>query len=258
MIDSLIIGFLLNLFLAAGAWVKQSVTPLGALLGLLLGAGLYWTGGFVLWMALTFFFISSTLIGRFSSPRGGALERIIKKGGRRDWVQVFANVFPAFALACCYAATKDGFWLTASYAALAASTADTWGSEVGVFSSREPRSILTGKPVEAGISGGVTPLGTAASLAGALLLAALSLASGAVGLFQGALIMTSGFLGSLIDSLLGAGLQVKYRDSAYGYLTEQPDGNAIVTGVVWMTNDMVNLMSSTAAGGIALLMAILF
>ena len=59
---------------------------------------------------------------------------------------------------------------------LAAATADTWATEVGTLAGGTPRSIRTLRPVPAGTSGGVSVVGTLASVLGALLLPALALA----------------------------------------------------------------------------------
>src|SRR5947209_19402307 len=97
--------------------------------------------------------------------------------------------------------------------ALATATADTWATEVGVFSHQLPRLITTGRPVPAGTSGGVTLLGAGASATGALLLGLVfwllqpcRKAYTALPLIA----FISGILGILFDSLLGATIQAIY------------------------------------------------
>ena len=245
-------GILLNASLALGALYKKSVTPLASAAGFIVGMGLYQVGGVFLWVSLTFFFLSSTIIGRIKSASRKEIAKIQHKTGKRDWIQVLANTLPALFSACFYFFTDETLWLTAAFAAFAAANADTWASEIGVLSSKKPVSILTGKPVPAGISGGITILGTISSAGGALMIAAISMFAGSIYLAQAFIVLICGFFGSVVDSVLGAALQAKYKDSEYGFLTERPEGNTIVAGLAWMNNDMVNLLSITSAGSAAL------
>ena len=75
--------------------------------------------------------------------------------------QVLANSVPFLACALAYTATGEPWLLLLASGALAASTADTWASEVGVYSRRPPVNILTREPMQRGLSGGVSPLGLA-------------------------------------------------------------------------------------------------
>src|SRR5213075_292916 len=95
--------------------------------------------------------------------------------------------------------------------------ADTWATELGTLSPAPPRSILTGRIVHAGTSGGVTPLGLLAGLAAAAVVA------GVPGWpWQAALAaFAGGIAGCLADSLLGAALQVRRRCERCGMATEQ-------------------------------------
>jgi uncharacterized membrane protein len=54
-----------------------------------------------------------------------------------------------------------------------------------------------------------------------------------------------GWWGMLLDSVLGAGLQARYRD-AKGRLSDRPGpGYRLVGGWQYMTNDVVNLLAFT-------------
>ncbi len=57
--------------------------------------------------------------------------------------------------------------------ALAAAAADTWASEIGRHSRTLPRLIPNGRPVPIGTDGGMTLLGTAGGIAGAVFIAGL-------------------------------------------------------------------------------------
>ena len=80
---------------------------------------------------------------------------------RNAW-QVLAN--GGVAALCALAALGWRIPFAAAFAgAFAAASADTWGTEIGTLSRRPPVSILTFRPHETGLSGGITLLGTAAT-----------------------------------------------------------------------------------------------
>ena len=142
--------------------------------------------------------------------------------------------------------------LGAAYAgALAAANADTWATEVGTRSLAAPRLITSGRRMPRGVSGAVTPLGTLASLAGALVIGAGHAALSrhpAAALRLG----VAGLAGALADSVLGATLQAVYVCRGCGQRTEDrrhAHGSAapaltLVRGLPLVTNDTVNLCAS--------------
>src|SRR5699024_8540556 len=92
---------------------------------------------------------------------------------------------------------------------LAAAMADTLSSEVGgVFDS--PRLITTLEPVPPGTDGGVTWQGVLAGVAGSVLVAGLAGLALPVSLIGVVVIATTGVIGTVVDSLLGA-LVENYR-----------------------------------------------
>ncbi len=145
---------------------------------------------------------------------------------------------------------------------IAPSAADTWATEIGLLWGGVPRSVITGRAVEPGSSGGVTLAGVGASVVAAALVAAagaallLPLGGGAPDGFLA--VGTGGVLGSLADSILGATVQGKRQCEACGALTERAIhrcGGATrhASGLAWVTNDVVNLAATAvgAAGALA-------
>src|SRR5207248_1973783 len=109
-------------------------------------------GGLPAAAALLAFFASSSALSRFGESRKRALPLAQAKGAQRDVWQVFANGFVATVS---LAIGRDEAFL----GALAAAGADTWATELGMLASTPPRLITTLHRVEAGTSGGVTPVG---------------------------------------------------------------------------------------------------
>ncbi|MCX7949999.1 MAG: DUF92 domain-containing protein [Treponemataceae bacterium] len=232
------------------AWLTKTVTTEGALAGLGLGTVIFVSTGLGGLAVLAAFFVSSTVVGRIRREQKELLgiERIHEKGDRRDAVQVFANGGVGMGSAILYALTEQPLFLVAFFVSFAAATADTWASELGILSRGKPRSIINLKPLERGISGGVSLVGFAASFAGALLIASLVFVidpSQAPRFWTPVLI--GGFMGSLVDSILGATLQAQYRCAQTGRVVERPLSgslkNRLIKGIPWMNNDMVNFLS---------------
>jgi uncharacterized protein (TIGR00297 family) len=182
---------------------------------------------------------------------------VVEKGGARDAVQVLANggVFALGAVLAAVVGPPAGVRLSAAaLGALAASTADTWATEIGTLIGGIPRALLTLRRAPPGTSGAVSLAGTLAMLAGALFVAlvarALSLTS-AVGL-----VTVAGAAGAMADSLLGATLQERRWCDACALATERRvhDCGAetrLVGGLVWMDNDAVNLIATLVGAVVA-------
>ncbi len=155
-----------------------------------------------------------------------------KGGGRRTAAQVFANGGVA-ALAALL-----GSW-PAFAGAIAAAASDTWATEIGAHSRTPPRLITNGAAVSPGANGGITILGTAGGVLGAVLIAGLTHALSPRGTAPGlthpghlaVVVAVAGVTGMLVDSLLGATVQ-------------GPEDR-------WLDNNGVNLAMTLAGAGIA-------
>jgi uncharacterized protein (TIGR00297 family) len=263
------IGLLLNAAAAILAMRRGAVDAGGAAAGTLVGALIFASGGFLFWAVLIAFFLSSTGMSLYRKIEKEALEQIQEKGSRRDYLQVLANGGVGTTCAILFRITGRPVWAVCFVASLAAANADTWAGELGVLAEKPPVSIITMKRVARGISGGVSLLGFSSAFFGALFIAfvfaAGNLAADLVPARFAALIVPAalaGFLGSLIDSLLGATIQAQYLSAEGGALTEKSKSagvaNRLVRGFAFITNDAVNLASTAAAAAAAGLLFLLF
>ncbi len=250
MLESLtriLIALALAALVSIAAWRWGALRRSGALAATVVGAAVLGFGGLGAAIVLVLFFVSSSLLSQL--PPGGGRSR---RGAR----QVMANGAVA-ALAC---GAMGGYPLAAAafLGAVAAATADTWATEIGVRLGRKPRSILTLRPQPPGTSGAVSLPGTAAAALGALAVAAAGhfLIPG-IGLQAAIAVALGGLAGSLVDSLLGAGLQAVYRCPACGAKPEVARHDECATraqrisGVPGLDNDAVNLLATAAGSAVA-------
>lgn len=231
------------------AWIKRQLNVSGLVAAIVMGLGTTMLGGFAPLSLYLFFLLSAAVIGKLSKRIRG-LEKIHKKGGRRDYVQVLANGGPALVAMILYRTTGDSLFLPVFCACLGEACSDTWASEIGVLSKKRPVSILTFTPVPTGLSGGVSALGTASALLSSLLYGFFALGCWtSVSVPLAAIVVLSSFVGVLADSFLGATVQAHYYDEKEDLVTEHSmdrEGNALklVRGLRFLDNDMVNLLSN--------------
>jgi uncharacterized protein (TIGR00297 family) len=212
-----------------------------------------WSWGFL----LIAFFLSGIALSRIGAQRKAEIvDAIVAKNRARDVWQVLANggLFTAAALASVLSPAP--VWLAIGIGALAASAADTWATEVGTLVGGEPRSIVTGKTVPAGTSGGVTLVGSAAALAGATFIAGAAVIVGWPVPLHVAI--AGGIAGAFADSLAGALVQERRWCAACRVPTERTvhicgNRSGRVGGVAGFDNDVVNLLCSFVGALVALL-----
>ncbi len=246
----------LLLMVLISSW-KKWLTPSGSAGAFTLGFMVLYLGGFSAFFLFLFFFVSCSALSkirRSCNPRE-------KKSSRRDLMQVIANGLPAvLALFLTRSFSLRMIALTAFSASIAEATADTWASTFGIMSRRTPVSIITMTPVPRGISGGVTLLGLSAAALGAALTALLHVFVFRCGLAGALVVAGTGFLGCVIDSVLGATVQEQFRRNDGSLTEKETEGevkNERVRGIAGFDNDMVNLTSGLLTLSLSLLMATL-
>ena len=269
LLSSLLLGLALSILIAALAYWRGSLSRSGALGALLVGTLIFGLGGWVWGVALAVFFISSSALSHFKERQKAAVAEKFEKGHRRDMGQVLANgglgaLIAVAAAVVPQSAVPNALWFYLFLGVMATVTADTWATELGTLSAAPPRLITSGRVVEVGTSGGVSPLGTGVSLAGGLLIGlTVALLGPLAGLLPwsaapllalaGAL---SGAAGSLLDSLMGATVQQIYYCDTCRKETERRVHRCGTTtrplrGWGWVNNDLVNLVSSLGGGLVA-------
>jgi uncharacterized protein (TIGR00297 family) len=243
-------GIVLALAVAGTAWRAGALSRTGFAAATVCGA-LCVAAGWNWAILLIVYFVAGAALSRAGQVRKRDLtEGIVSKGGPRDAVQVLANG-GAYSAAALAAAMLGSEWLAwGAVGALAASSADTWATEIGVGLGRIPRSIINGTYVRPGESGGVTLVGLIGAAAGAAWIGLVSIVSG-FSTALGIAAVIAGFGGSLADSILGATVQERRWCDACNEPTERrvhlcgtPARRA--GGITGLNNDVVNLLATFA------------
>ncbi|KAL2916568.1 hypothetical protein HK105_204001 [Polyrhizophydium stewartii] len=268
------------LWLGVNGVRKKSLSPSGAVAAMVLGAVVFSHPSRLFGVVLLAFYLSSSRLTKYKSDIKKLIEEDHLEGGQRNAVQVLSNGLTGM-LACAahwYVGTQPGAWPAYAQQALlyayighfACCNGDTWASELGVLSTAQPILITTGRRVPRGTNGGISALGTGAAVAGGLFVGLAAFATRALESYlagslqlQFDLVLlgaASGFVGSMIDSLLGATLQRSVFNKNTKRIT--PDhrklrpGESIgdfvsVSGIAVLDNHQVNFLSSLATAALA-------
>lgn len=242
--------------LALLAWHKRALTAFGSLVACALCVLISAAGGWTAFGVLAVTLLGTVAADRLAGDRADP-GRVRRKSGTRGAVRVLCNVgVGAMAMGFCLITNRTAF-AVAFAAVMAESLADSLASKIGPLSAATPRDICTGRPVPAGLSGGVTLLGTLSEALGAAVIAAIW-AAGARDVRAGIIVFTAGFLGAMADSVFGSRLQVKYRCAVCGAVTEREAHCGLpatrVSGFERINNDTVNFLSNCTALAAALLL----
>lgn len=260
---SFLLGIILGLAVGLIAYLAGALTIRGAFTAAVVGAFTYGIGGLPAAFLLIFFFASSSALTQFKRSQKERVHLEFAKGGRRDMGQVLANGGVAVLCLSFYAWMESPLLMIGFVTAMATAMADTWGTEVGVLSRTPPRSILNGQPVPKGTSGGLTLLGTGASLLGSMIISLLGVMvvnDWRIALLGG----VGGFAGALFDSLLGAMWQVMYHCPQCDASTERyplhtcGTGTHFKRGYRWLNNDVVNFLATGVGAIISMLLGMIW
>lgn len=234
-------------------YLSRSITYGGSLLSMVMVFCFTYFGGipgitFLLGTYFSIFFIA--LIRIKLRPRKESCEK-----HSRDFWQILINGGLGTLFVVLYGLLREPWLLIVSMVSIGGNFIDSVSSDVGTLSRQQPYDVLRRAHVDRGLSGGVTWLGSLTALAfsaliGLYISAALTLPA-SVGIVTTALT----YLQTLLDTVMGSALQVKYRCPVCGAVTEKKTHCGAVTvyhqGLRRINNNAVNALSSLLVTGIS-------
>jgi uncharacterized protein (TIGR00297 family) len=250
----LVSGLGISLIFAILAYLLGAASAGASIVGALMAGAVYLTLGWKGFLLLALFVVLGVWATRVGFTRKEQRAAAEEHGGRRRVRHVVANLSVPVMLALVFfslIASEPPLVLPARLllvgyvAALATALADTMASEIGLLSKRKPFLITHwGRRVEHGTDGGITRLGLIAALIASLSLGVIAALVGlgqlqvdesVVKVFSWSsvpIVGVAGFLGNLVDSIMGATVQGKWR----------------------INNDVVNFIATLSGAAIAVLM----
>ncbi len=250
------LGVYVNLFITVWAYLRHQLTLGATLSALCLGFITLFLGHELFFILLMVFYISSMsvrklVIKAFPLHFDGMLHKHAKHESR-NVIQVLCNGGLLALLSVAYACFPSPLLVYAASVSMAAATADTWASELGALSHEQPHSLFSKKKFPKGASGGVTRLGLWASLAGSALVTLVtslyilnSFGLSWLWFLISLSMILFGFMGSIVDSLLGEYMQAKYVNDQHELVEHKPSlTSQLVSGYAWIDNNLVNFLSN--------------
>ncbi|WP_406661426.1 TIGR00297 family protein [Methanolobus sp. ZRKC3] len=230
LIFSLVLGYLAY---------KTKIADISALLGAALLGVLVIVFSEIFWFILLLtFFILGGAFTKYKYKYKESIGLAQSEGGVRSYENVFSNSTAALMLAILYGIYPQYSELIifAYLGTVATATGDTLASEIGTTAQSQPIMITTLKPAAAGVDGAVTVLGEIAALLGAMVIGILPVIFGKVDSIIPVILITTagGFLGTNVDSLLGATLQKRGMLSNSGVNFVATFAGAAISAILYL------------------------
>lgn len=250
---AMLIGMTVALFIFFIVFFSGSIDYYGSLLSTVMVFCFYYFGGTfgLLYLLSTFFTIFFVSVARKK------LRPDMKKEKSRRFIQILINGGLGCLFVIIYGLTKETDYLIISVISIGGCFIDSVSSDVGVMSRKLPYDFLKRSAVEPGISGGVTALGSTAAAACSVVIGAVTALSLKLPLSDFLLITALVLLQTIVDSVLGSCVQVKYCCGVCGKATEKKQHcgspTEYLSGLRFLDNNGVNAVSSVIITALAML-----
>jgi uncharacterized protein (TIGR00297 family) len=257
-INSLLIGFLIAFVIVILSYKVKFLTLSGSIATFFLAGTIFSLGGIKWSVPILTFFITSSILSKVRKKHNAEVELFFEKNGVRDYFQVFANGGIGGVLVVLNFFYPSEVYYLMYLSSLSAVCADTWATEIGTWRRTNTYNVLNLRPIEQGISGGISLIGTTGAFLGTFAICFSGLFWSTLPTTQYFfLIILSGIFGSFFDSFLGATVQSQNKCSVCNKITEREihcnKKSDYHSGMKWINNDMVNLLSGFSGSTILII-----
>tara|TARA_Y100001970_G_C14035924_1_gene751101 strand:+ start:194 stop:931 length:738 start_codon:yes stop_codon:yes gene_type:complete len=221
----ILLGFKIPIMTKSG-WISSGI------LGTILWGCLSWKG----WLSVVIYLILGSLVTKVGYNFKNKIGIAEKRGGRRGPENVWGSAATGMLLAILikFNLGNPVYFKIAFSASFAAKLADTFGSEIGKRFGKRTFLITSFKKVKKGSEGGVSLEGTLASLLGSIVMSYVMMTLGfIVSAPQIFIVIVSGFIATIFESIIGAKFQNKYNLSNELVNTIQTSFSAIISIVIY-------------------------
>jgi uncharacterized protein (TIGR00297 family) len=202
---AVIVGFTFGYFAFRAKTADLSGLFSAALIGIILLVFASPQGGQWFLIMLSFFILGSAATRyKFEYKKRIGVQQ--GRGGARGYRNVFANGIVAAAAAVLFGVFQQPVFIVMYVGCVATAAADTLASEIGVTGGI-PYMITTFKKVPIGMNGGVTSTGECVALLGGFTVSLVALLLNVITPEMMIICTLAGFVGTNIDSLVGATLE---------------------------------------------------
>ncbi len=219
---------------------KKLLTPAGYLHAWILGVLIWGTLGWQGYTVVMFYFLVGSAVTRIGMAQkeaeGIAEKRAGARGPENVWGSALTATICALATLFWDSPLKELFLLT-YVASFSTKLADTTASEVGKAYGKRTFLITTLQPVPRGTEGAVSLEGTLAGIVASVAIALVGWGVGLINFWGIVWCILAAFIATNIESLIGATLQSR---------------------LVWLTNEIVNIINTTIGAIAAMLLALIW
>jgi len=206
-VAAVIVGFTFGYFAFRAKTADLSGLFSAALVGIILLVFAAPQGPQWFLIMLTFFILGSSATKyKYEYKKRIGVEQ--GKSGARGYRNVFANGIIAAAAAVLFGVFQQPLFVVMYVGCVATAAADTLASEIGVTGGI-PRLITTFRKVPIGTNGGITLIGEMVALIGGFIVSVVAMLLNVITPQMMVICTITGFVGTNIDSVIGATLENK-------------------------------------------------